>query len=202
MKTQWQLLKNHHSNTHAHSEPWFVKYWRSSAAWIYLFICVFDFVVMPIYMARTNLTLDQIMAAAEKLRPEDRVAAINFLLHKNLWTPLTLVENGMFHIAFGAILGVSAWSRGRVQQSQVENGIFPAVEEIGYAPHTPLALPQMPSPLPVPPMPSMPSMPPMPLQPTPISPSPASHPAPGFGSPLMPPPSLLSGSQSNITPPP
>jgi hypothetical protein len=28
------------------------------------------------------------------------------------WIPITLKESGLFHIAFGAILGASAWTRG------------------------------------------------------------------------------------------
>lgn len=102
-------------------EKWFVKYWRPAAAWIYLAICVFDFVLMPIYTARTNLKLEQVIEVTKQLREEDRLAAITTLLKKNSWEPLTVAESGMLHLSFGAILGVAAWTRGRVQEAQVRN---------------------------------------------------------------------------------
>jgi hypothetical protein len=35
------------------------------------------------------------------------------ILEKNtmFWTPITIAEVGIFHVSFGAILGVSAWGR-------------------------------------------------------------------------------------------
>ena len=119
-------------------EKWFVKYWRPAAAWIYLSICVFDFVLMPIYTARTNLKLEQVIQVSRQVREEDRLPAITTLLKKNSWEPLTLAENGMFHISFGAILGVAAWTRGRVQEAQVKNYQAP-VEEYQQPPPRPPA---------------------------------------------------------------
>jgi hypothetical protein len=106
-------------------EKWIVKYWRPCAAWIYLSICVFDFVLMPIYTARTNLKLEQVIQVTKELREEDRLAAITTLLKKNNWEPLTVAESGMLHLSFGAILGVAAYTRGRVQEAQVKNNNTP-----------------------------------------------------------------------------
>jgi hypothetical protein len=103
-------------------EKWFVKYWRPAAAWIYLCICVFDFVIMPAYHLRSQGTLDHIWELSMKLRPEDQLQAVVQLTKRSSWEPLTLNESGMFHIAFGAILGVAAWTRGRVQEARVING--------------------------------------------------------------------------------
>ncbi len=110
---------------HSTKEKWFVKYWRPCAAWTYLAICVFDFVAMPIYTARTNLKLEQVIQVTKELREEDRLAAITTLLKKNNWEPLTVAESGMLHLSFGAILGVAAWTRGRVQEAQVRNNQAP-----------------------------------------------------------------------------
>jgi hypothetical protein len=109
-------------------ERWFVKYWRPAAAWTYLAICVFDFVVMPVYTARTNLTLEQVVAVTRELPEGDRLQAMTALIRKNSWTPITVAESGLFHLAFGAILGVAAWTRGRVQEVSVRSGV-PPVEE-------------------------------------------------------------------------
>jgi hypothetical protein len=59
-------------------------------AFTYILICIFDFIVFPTLMLsiqKTNPTTPQ-------------------------WSPLTLVESGLFHISMGAILGVSAYTRG------------------------------------------------------------------------------------------
>lgn len=102
-------------------EKWFVKYWRPAAAWVYLSICVFDFVAMPIYHLRSQGNLDRVVEISMRLRPEDQLNALVQLSRKTAWEPLTLSESGMFHIAFGAILGVAAWTRGRVQEQMVRN---------------------------------------------------------------------------------
>jgi hypothetical protein len=36
------------------------------------------------------------------------------------WVPMTLQGGGLFHIAYGAILGVTAWSRGREKMTAME----------------------------------------------------------------------------------
>jgi hypothetical protein len=108
-------------HTDATKETWFVKYWRPAAAWIYLSICVFDFVAMPLYHMNSQGSLNRIVEISMQLRPEDQVNAIIQLSRKTPWEPITLMGAGMFHISFGAILGVAAWTRGRVQQELVRN---------------------------------------------------------------------------------
>jgi hypothetical protein len=105
-----------------HKETWFVKYWRPAAAWIYLSICVFDFVIMPVYHLRSQSSVERVWELSRTLRPEDQLQAIMQLTRKTSWDPITLQEGSFFHISFGAILGVAAWTRGRVQQARVESG--------------------------------------------------------------------------------
>jgi Holin of 3TMs, for gene-transfer release len=71
-------------------QPWFSKYWRPSAAWAYLGICVFDFVVFPMMWNATQVFTKTVITQ---------------------WSPMTLQGAGMIHLAFGAILGVSAYGR-------------------------------------------------------------------------------------------
>ncbi len=120
-------------------EKWFVKYWRPAAAWIYLTICVFDFMIMPIYHIRSQGSLDHVWALSMRLRPEDQLQAIVQLTKKTAWDPITLQEGSFFHISFGAILGVAAYTRGRVQEARVRqdysksdpNGRFANVDNPG-----------------------------------------------------------------------
>ena len=123
----------------ASQEKWFVKYWRPAAAWIYLAICIFDFVLMPLYVAKTNLKLEDVVKVASTFEGAEKLGALTLLMKKNTWEPLTVMESGMFHLSFGAILGVAAYTRGRVQEARVRqdysksdpNGRFANVDNPG-----------------------------------------------------------------------
>jgi hypothetical protein len=120
------------SNT---QEKWFVKYWRPAAAWIYLAICVFDFVIMPVYVAKTNLKLEDVVKVASTFEGSEKLGALTLLMKKNTWEPLTVMESGMFHLSFGAILGVAAYTRGRVQEAQVnQQSARQSVDNPNYSP--------------------------------------------------------------------
>lgn len=83
-------------------ENWLQKKWRPLSAMVYLGICVFDFVIFPmlwaVFLVYTN--------SAEK---------------SLMWDPLTLKGAGMFHLSFGAILGVSAFTRGQEKVAKVNS---------------------------------------------------------------------------------
>ena len=102
-----------------------------------MFICFFDFVAMPIYHLKSQGNLDRIVQISMQLRQEDQLNALIQLSRKTAWEPLTLAENGMLHLSFGAILGVAAWSRGRVQEAQVRNGDYPVEEPTQPRPRPP-----------------------------------------------------------------
>lgn len=89
---------------------WMRENWRPLAAFIYLLINLFDFIIAPIFMGFTNETTAEFVKSIMGLDPS--VQAILANKPNNGWQPLTLMGSGMFHISFGAILGVSAWSRG------------------------------------------------------------------------------------------
>jgi len=38
------------------------------------------------------------------------------------WQPITLYAGGLIHLAFGAILGISAWGRSKEKLEQMKNG--------------------------------------------------------------------------------
>jgi hypothetical protein len=39
-----------------------------------------------------------------------------------MWKPLTLEGSGLFHVAMGAVLGVTAWTRGQEKITEISNG--------------------------------------------------------------------------------
>lgn len=92
-------------------EPYFN--WRVLAGYVYLSICLFDFIVMPI-IVHVN-TLDTKEVVREFLFDmEDRKFALELIdrADTSRWQPLTLSGGGLFHLSFGAILTGAAVTRG------------------------------------------------------------------------------------------
>lgn len=83
-------------------EHWSSRKWRPYMAWTYMGICILDFAVFPF--------LWSILQAYYGGQVVDQ------------WDPLTLKGAGLFHMAMGAVLGVTAWSRGQEKIAGVNNG--------------------------------------------------------------------------------
>lgn len=79
-------------------EHWIRAYWRPSMGWLYMLICFVDFVLFPL--------LAMFIPAILKT-----LAGIDGAVYVP-WTSLTLSNGGLIHLSFGAILGVTAWTRG------------------------------------------------------------------------------------------
>lgn len=94
-------LKSHedaaNSSVSTHEEHWLKSYWRPAMGWLYMLICFMDFVVFPM--------LTMFLPAILK--------AFGASFEYDAWESLTLANGGLIHVAFGAILGVAAWSRGQ-----------------------------------------------------------------------------------------
>lgn len=73
-------------------ETWMHKTWRPAMGWLYMATCAFDFIIFPIVWSATQALLKMPVTQ---------------------WDPLTLKGAGFYHLAMGAILGVTAWSRGQ-----------------------------------------------------------------------------------------
>jgi hypothetical protein len=73
-------------------ENWIRTHWRPMMAFVYMAVVIFDFIVGPIFWS-----IIQIYGGSVAIQ----------------WTPLTLISGGVFHAAMGAVLGISAFSRGR-----------------------------------------------------------------------------------------
>ena len=84
-------------------EHWVKAYWRPCAGWLYMMICFMDFIgfplismFLPIFFKKDGITASYVA-----------------------WQSLTLSNGGLIHLAFGAILGVAAYSRGQEKISGV-----------------------------------------------------------------------------------
>ena len=82
--------------TKKEQEDWIQKKWRPMMAVMYMAVCIFDFIIFPIMF--TIVQFWETQAANDAFRQ---------------WQPITLLGGGLFHLAMGAVLGVSAWSRGQ-----------------------------------------------------------------------------------------
>ena len=78
-------------------ENWIRAYWRPGMGWLYMLVCFMDFVFFPL--------LSMFVPAILRNFGVPDVAYVP-------WVSLTLSNGGMIHLAFGAILGVTAWTRG------------------------------------------------------------------------------------------
>ena len=76
-------------------EHWVKAYWRPAMGWLYMLICLCDFVVFP---------------AVAMFLPVF-FKGIGVQLAYTAWVSLTLSNGGLIHMAFGAILGVAAYGR-------------------------------------------------------------------------------------------
>jgi hypothetical protein len=72
---------------------WIHTKWRPFMAWLYFVTCIFDFIIFPI-----GWTVAQVNIGIQVLQP---------------WVPLTIQGGGLYHLAMGAIVGITAWSRGK-----------------------------------------------------------------------------------------
>ena len=75
-------------------EDWMTKKWRPMMAIMYMTCCLMDFAVFPILF-----TIVQFWETAVQ----------NDAFRQ--WVPITLQGGGLFHVAMGAVLGVSAYGR-------------------------------------------------------------------------------------------
>lgn len=91
-------------STAAPSNDWISAKWRPMMGWMYMAVCIFDFIVFPILWTIIQSYDHQGMIAQE-------------------WEPLTLKGGGLFHMAMGAVLGVAAWSRGQEKITAMNQGI-------------------------------------------------------------------------------
>jgi hypothetical protein len=124
-----------HHHPHNNKEPWWQEAWQPAAAAVYLFICLLDFGVMPLIYEWINASMSNsalVDLALKFTNPAAQIEALQALKVSRVWVPLTLQGNGMFHIAFGAILGVGAFAKGQEKVAWASVGLPPGGYPNGY----------------------------------------------------------------------
>jgi hypothetical protein len=69
--------------------------WRPAMGWLYMVICLMDFVLFPLISIFIPVFL------------KINGVTVNYIP----WQSITLSNGGLVHIAFGAILGVATWQQ-------------------------------------------------------------------------------------------
>ncbi len=93
---------NEMSDSEKKKEDWMNSKWRPMMGWMYMVVCITDFVVFPVLWS----VLHAIMHSPTHTQ----------------WQPLTLQGAGLFHIAMGAVLGLAAWGRTQEKMNGANNG--------------------------------------------------------------------------------
>jgi hypothetical protein len=73
------------------NEDWINTKWRPTMGWMYMAVCICDFVLFPILWSLVQVIGDG------KVETQ--------------WSPITLQGAGLFHMAMGAILGIAVYGR-------------------------------------------------------------------------------------------
>lgn len=82
-----------HPLSNASHNTWMNSTWRPAMAWMYMVVCIFDFILFPIFWSVMQVIHNGNVTSQ--------------------WNPLTLIGAGLFHMAMGTVLGVTAWGRTR-----------------------------------------------------------------------------------------
>ena len=93
-------------------EDWMNTKWRPMMGWMYMVVCVADFVLFPVLWSVIQVIGDG------KVETQ--------------WSPITLQGAGLFHMAMGAILGIAVY--GRTQEKLNGVSVTPVVPTASTAP--------------------------------------------------------------------
>ena len=107
------------SESEKKKEDWMNSKWRPMMGWMYMGVCIFDFVLAPVLWSLTQA-----------------------LFHGGVnvqWQPLTLQGAGLFHISMGAVLGLAAYGRTQEKLAGANNGGITLPANVGttYTPPAP-----------------------------------------------------------------
>ena len=112
-RREGKLRESREVMTERRAEHWMQAKWRPLMAIQYMITCLCDFVLFPV--------LWSLLQAYQHGAVTDQ------------WDPITLSNGGMYHMAMGAIIGISAWGRTKEKVDGVSTLPTPA---------TPKAVPQ------------------------------------------------------------
>ena len=113
------------SESEKKKEDWMNSKWRPMMGWMYMGVCIFDFVVAPVLWSLTQAMFH---------------GGVNVQ-----WQPLTLQGAGLFHISMGAVLGLAAYGRTQEKLAGANNGGITLPANVGTTYTPPPAVGQQPS---------------------------------------------------------
>jgi hypothetical protein len=90
------------SESEKKKEDWMNNKWRPMMGWMYMAVCMADFVLFPVLWSLVQVVGDG------KVETQ--------------WSPITLQGAGLFHMAMGAILGIAAFGRTQEKIAGANNG--------------------------------------------------------------------------------
>lgn len=96
-------------------EDWMQSKWRPMMAVMYMIVCIFDFIIFPIGF--TIVQFWEVQSQNDAFRQ---------------WIPITMQGAGLFHMAMGAVLGITAWSRGQEKIAGVAVNNAPTMSPVGF----------------------------------------------------------------------
>jgi hypothetical protein len=88
------------------NEDWMNSKWRPAMGWMYMAVCMADFVLFPVLWSMVQVLGDG------KVETQ--------------WSPITLQGAGLFHMAMGAILGIAAYGRTQEKLNDKAGATAPA----------------------------------------------------------------------------
>jgi len=83
-------------------EDWMNTKWRPMMGWMYMTVCITDFVIFPVLWSLVQ------MVGGGRVETQ--------------WSPITLQGAGLFHMAMGAVLGIAAYGRTQEKLNGANNG--------------------------------------------------------------------------------
>jgi hypothetical protein len=98
-------------------DDWMNTKWRPAMGWMYMGVCIFDFVLAPILWSVIQFWETE--SANDAFRQ---------------WQPMTLQGAGLFHMAMGAVLGLAAWGRTQEKLSGTSSNNVPEVPTASVTP--------------------------------------------------------------------
>jgi len=96
------------------NEDWMNSKWRPAMGWMYMLVCISDFVLFPVLWSLIQVAGDG------KVETQ--------------WSPITLQGAGLFHMAMGAILGIAAYGRTQEKLGDKAGATMPLATPSALAP--------------------------------------------------------------------
>jgi hypothetical protein len=98
-------------------DDWMNTKWRPAMGWMYMGVCIFDFVLAPVLWSVIQFWETE--SANDAFRQ---------------WQPMTLQGAGLFHMAMGAVLGLAAWGRTQEKLNGTSSNNVPEVPTASVTP--------------------------------------------------------------------